>query len=202
MPYRNGPPVSKSLPGDYFDQIYAAEADPWNFTTSEYEAGKYKHTLEALPCARYGSAFEIGCSIGVLTSQLAARCDRLLSVDVAETALQAARKRCAHWPQVRFERMAVPGEYPAECFDLTVVSEVGYYLSRPDLEQLAGRIQQHTTAHGQLLLVHWLPPVADYPLTGDEVHEYFLSLPNWECLTSFRAPQYRLELLQRKDGDA
>lgn len=192
--------MSNSLPPAYFDQIYAAQADPWHFATSEYEARKYKHTLEVLPRDHYGSALEIGCSIGVLTSQLAARCDHLLSIDVSETALQAAQKRCAHWPQVRFERLIVPGEYPLGCFDLTVLSEVGYYLDRPDLAKLAWRIQQHTAVQGQLLLVHWLPFVAEYPLTGDQVHEYFLSLPDWQCLTAFREPQYRLELLQRREA--
>lgn len=191
--------MSNSLPPEYFDQIYAAQADPWNFATSQYEADKYKQTLAVLPESSYRSVLEIGCSIGVLTSQLADRCDQLLSIDVSETALQAARKRCAHLPQVRFKRLTVPGEYPPGCFDLTVVSEVGYYLSKPDLEKLAFRIKQQTNPQGQLLLVHWLPFVADYPLTGDQVHEYFLSLPDWKCLTSFQAPQYRLELLQRSE---
>ena len=40
---------------------------------------------------RYASAFEPGCSIGVLTAQLAPRCDRLLACDVAAAAVESAR---------------------------------------------------------------------------------------------------------------
>jgi cyclopropane fatty-acyl-phospholipid synthase-like methyltransferase len=146
-------------------------------------------------------AFEIGCSIGVLTAQLAARCDHLLSVDVSESALNQARRRCADLPNVEFQMLAVPQQYPRDAFDLTVVSEVGYYLSWNDLEKLARKIQNHTAAGGQLLLVHWLPKVDDYPLTGDQVHEYFLALPDWNCISRFRAPQYRIELLQMANSE-
>ena len=194
--------MADTLPPEYFHQIYATKADPWNFAASEYEAGKYQQTINTLNRGRYAHAFEIGCSIGVLTAQLAVRCDRLLSVDVSEAALQQARERCAGLSNVEFQLLSVPGEYPSGSFDLTVLSEVGYYLSWTDLGKLASLIEQHTAPRGQVLLVHWLPYVADYPLTGDQVHEYFLSLPDWHCLTQFRAPQYRIELLQRKDQGA
>ena len=70
-----------SLPSAYFEAIYQADADPWRFATSDYEREKYAATLAALPLQAYRSGFEVGCSIGVLTSQLARRCDRLLAVD-------------------------------------------------------------------------------------------------------------------------
>ena len=187
-----------TLPPEYFHQLYSANTDPWNFAASEYEAGKYRQTVATLPRPRYAHAFEIGCSIGVLTALLAPRCDHLLSVDVSDLALRQARERCASLPNVEFKNMPVPGEYPQDSFDLTVLSEVGYYLSWEDLGKLAQLIGQHTAPEGQLLLVHWLPFVPDYPLTGDQVHDYFLSLPDWTCLAQFRAPQYRIELLQRK----
>lgn len=193
--------MADTLPPDYFHQVYAANSDPWNFAASEYEADKYRRTIETLTCGRYAHAFEIGCSIGVLTAQLATRCNRLLSVDVSEVALQQARERCTSFSNVEFQLLSVPGEYPQGLFDLTVLSEVGYYLSWADLKKLSSLIQQHTAPGGQLLLVHWLPYVADYPLTGDQVHEYFLSLPDWQCRTQFRAPQYRIELLQQKDQE-
>ena len=190
--------MSESLSGEYFQKLYADNPDPWNFATSEYEAGKYQRTVETLSRDRYQQGFEIGCSIGVLTAMLAGRSEHLLSVDVSEEALRQARERCASLANVRFERLTVPGEYPPGSFDLTVVSEVGYYLGFRDLEKLAVEIRQHTVSEGQLLLVHWLPLVNDYPLTGDQVHDYFLSLPEWDCVSGFRAPQYRIELLQLK----
>ena len=56
---------------------------PGNSRRAPYEREKYDATLAALPL-RVGSAFEIGCSIGVLTRRLSERCDRLLAVDVAD----------------------------------------------------------------------------------------------------------------------
>ncbi len=49
----------------YFDQMYAASADPWGFTSRWYEKRKYALTLAMLPRERYADAFEPGCSIGV-----------------------------------------------------------------------------------------------------------------------------------------
>jgi hypothetical protein len=68
-----------SLQPDYFDAIYQRDPDPWQFATSEYEAGKYRATLAALPRKHYRNGFEVGCSIGVLTRMLAERCDDLLA---------------------------------------------------------------------------------------------------------------------------
>src|SRR3954452_2130231 len=98
----------ETLPQRFFDDIYAVAPDPWSFATSEYEREKYALTVAELPRQRYQSAFEIGCSIGVLTERLAERCDALLSVDVAERALQQAIERCAHLPQVRFACLQIP----------------------------------------------------------------------------------------------
>lgn len=83
---------NSSLRPDYFEDVYANVDDPWSFATSPYERAKYVETLAALPRARYQSAFEVGCSVGVLTSELAARCDAILSVDVAERPLRQARQ--------------------------------------------------------------------------------------------------------------
>jgi hypothetical protein len=39
----------------YFDQLYAAQSDPWRFATSDYERKKYALTLDALPKAHYAA---------------------------------------------------------------------------------------------------------------------------------------------------
>lgn len=167
---------ASSLPTEYFDDVYAADPDPWKFETSEYERAKYATTMAALPEARYRSGFEIGCSIGVLTEQLSRRCDRLLAVDVSDSALAKARARCVDAPNVDFAAMRVPDELPSRRFDLIMVSEVAYYWSLPDLARASTWMTDHLEPGGSLVLVHWTPPVADYPLGGDEVHEHFLEL--------------------------
>lgn len=193
--------MSESLRPEYFEDVYRRRSDPWDFATSPYEAGKYRATLEALPRARYVRAFEAGCSIGVLTAQLAARCEQLLSVDINESALDQARERCRDLPNVRFERAQLPDEFPAGPFDLVVISEIGYYLSKTDLARLRERCLNQLAPGGQLLLVHWTPPVPDYPLTGDEVHEEFLAQPEaLRHLAGAREEKYRLDLFERAVG--
>jgi len=190
-----------TLPPDYFDNVYRANEDPWQFASSPYERGKYAATLAALPRPRYERAFEIGGSIGVFTAQLAPRCGHLLSVDVSEAALYQARLRCANLPQVEIKKMQVPGEFPAGQFDLILVSEVGYYLSPPDLARAADQMLAALPSGGQLLLVHWTPVVHDYPQTGDEVHEFFLAKTQsggpLRHLSGQRQDKYRLDLLEK-----
>jgi predicted TPR repeat methyltransferase len=196
-------PAGESLAPSFFNAIYADDPDPWSFATSEYENTKYAVTLAALPRAHYASALEIGCSIGVLTEQLAARCDRLLSLDVAERALAQARERCAHRPGVTFERMQVPEAFPAGHFDLVVVSEVGYYWSMADLRRARDLIVEHLTPGGQVILVHFTVEVETYPISGDAVHEAFFERSDDQGdgtlrhLQGLREPRYRLDLFER-----
>jgi predicted TPR repeat methyltransferase len=188
-----------TLPASYFEAMYSEDPDPWNFETSEYEAEKYEASLAALPRSRYASAFEIGGSIGVLTKKLAGCCDQLLSVDLSKIAQAKAVARCQRLPQVSFEILNVPTEYPDQQFDLIVVSEVGYYWSWADLEKAKDKIVSSLNQKAHLLLVHWLQDVPDYPLTGDDVHDSFLSLcPNYlrHC-SGYYTQQYRLDLFER-----
>ncbi len=186
-----------SMSGAYFDELYRGSRDPWNFEKSFYEAAKYRDTLGNLPRKRYGEALELGCSIGVLTERLAPRCDRLLSIDVSEAALGEARKRCARLPQVRFARMHLPNDSPEGQFDLLLLSEVAYYWDREDLNRAADLLARHHRPGGHLVLVHFTPPVPDYPLTGDEVHDSWRARPEWRTIREKRRKRYRLDVLER-----
>jgi SAM-dependent methyltransferase len=191
-----------TLPPEYFDHVYHANRDPWNFETSPYERDKYAATLAALPRPHYPQAFEIGCSLGVLTAQLAPRCGHLLAVDVSEAALAQAQARCADLPQVEIRQLRVPEEFPRQSFDLILLSEVGYYWAPVDLARAADLIITGLVPGGQLLLVHWTPPVHDYPLTGDDVHESFLAKATdngpLRHLAGQRHDTYRLDLLEKR----
>lgn len=156
-------------------------------------------TIAALQKSRYRSAFEIGGSIGVLTQKLAHYCDSLLSIDVSKLAQDQAITRCQSLPQVRFEIMNFPQQYPEEKFDLILVSEVGYYWCREDLQIAQHRILEHLEPEGHLLLVHWLAYTPDYPLTGDEVHDSFLAFrpDQLKHILGQKNAQYRLDLWER-----
>lgn len=198
----NDQEMKKTLSPDYFEAVYETSDDPWNFATSDYEARKYAATLEALPCEKYAEAFEIGCSIGVLTARLATRCERLLAVDVNDSALAQAQKRCRDLPSVTLKKMFIPDEFPAHIFDLIVVSEVGYYLSVADWERTQDEIVNHLSPHGDVVLVHWTHFVDDYPQTGDAVHDGFdrRAAGRLEHLKTERTDDYRLDVWRKITG--
>ena len=187
---------TETIRPDYFDGLYAADPDPWRFATSDYEREKYAATLAALPPRRFAAALEVGCSIGVLTQQLAARCDRLLALDVAEAALAQARERC---PTVTFERRSVPDEWPPGRFDLIVFSEVLYYLDAAGIRATAARAMQAINPDGCILMVHYLGGT-DYPSTGDEAAEGFMAASGLSPALQVREPLYRIDRLDFAPG--
>ena len=191
-----------SLPPSYFEALYAEDADPWRFASSAYERAKYAATLKALPRQHYARALEVGCSIGILTRELAARCDTLLAVDVVDAALREAAARCAGLEGVTVRRLHVPDETPAGPFDLIVLSEVAYYWSAEDIVRVASLIEEVLVPGGDLVLVHWLG-ATDYPLSGDDAAVGLLAAvaPFTEPIAATRAEQYRLDLVRRRPRD-
>jgi SAM-dependent methyltransferase len=159
-----------SLDSTFFDEFYDGKEDPWGFETRWYESRKRAITLASLPRERYRNGLEVGCATGMLTADLAERCDDLLGIDIAEAPLSRARTRLAGQSQVHFANRATPGEWPEGVFDLVVLSEVGYYWDAGDLATAINRIKSSLAADGTLLLCHWRRPVSEYPLTGDQVH--------------------------------
>ena len=190
-----------SLPPAYFESLYAADPDPWRFATSPYEAAKYAATLEALG-PRYDRALEIGCAIGVLTERLASRCCHLLALDVAETALAAARTRCAALDGVTFRLARFPAEAPPGPFDLILLSEVVYYWSPTDIDAAATAIATALQPGGDLLLVHWIKET-DYPLSGDDATLRLRRALGGavHVAAEARTDSYRLDLWRRSPPD-
>jgi cyclopropane fatty-acyl-phospholipid synthase-like methyltransferase len=188
----------QTLRPEYFDALYTADPDPWKFAASPYERDKYALTLDAMPNPRCRSALEVGCSIGVLTRSLASRCDTLVAIDAAQSALVEARRRCADLPRVSFEHMFVPEQWPDGDFELILLSEVVYYLSRDDVGRLAARVAGSLAKGGSVILVHWTGPT-NYPLSGDEAATLFIERigPTFVVERADRYAEFRLDVLSR-----
>ncbi len=182
----------------HFQRLYDADADPWRFRTSDYEQAKYRKTIEALGARRFRSAFEVGCSIGVLTRMLAPRCNALLAVDIVEQPLVAARAAGVRQPWVQFKRMQVPGEWPVGMFELVVLSEVLYFLAPRDLAAVADRVLASVEPNGVVLLVNWRGESGD-PCTGDEAAGMFVAHTRGSLRHGMHhlEDRYRLDVLVR-----
>ncbi|THG29921.1 class I SAM-dependent DNA methyltransferase [Naasia lichenicola] len=179
----------------YFRDLYAADADPWGFESRWYEERKRAITLAALPAQRYGSALELGCSIGVLTAQLAPRCDALVATDFDSTALDQARARLEGASNVEFVRSALPDEWPDGRFDLILMSEVGYFLTEEALRRVAARIVGSLAPSGVLLLCHWRPAFDPAPLDGDRVHRIIREATGYPAVVHHEEDDFLLDVL-------
>jgi SAM-dependent methyltransferase len=188
---------TETLDGAYFDGMYATAADPWGFSSRWYEARKYAISLAMLPAAHYDRAFEPGCSVGVLTAMLAPRCGTLLACDVSAAAVRAAAGRTAASPQVRVERRQLPGDWPGGRFDLVVLSELLYYFAAGDLAAVLSLAVTALRPGGTLLAAHWRHPVADYPGTGDDVHQAIAARPELTLVADHREPDFLAQAFVR-----
>jgi SAM-dependent methyltransferase len=184
----------------YFETMYAESADPWGFGERWYERRKYAITLAALPRPRYRRAFEPGCSIGVLTAQLADRCDRVVATDVVPRALERARHRLEERgvaARVELGLVSLLDPWPPGTFDLVVLSEVLYYLTPDDLASTLKRAVGSLEEGGTLVAVHWQRPVPEYPQTGRAVHEGIAATDGLVRAGSYRDEDFRLDVYTR-----
>ncbi|WP_420122677.1 bifunctional PIG-L family deacetylase/class I SAM-dependent methyltransferase [Nakamurella sp.] len=190
-------PVRRSLTAGYFTELYRAADDPWRLGGSWYEERKRALTAAALPRARFRSAFEPGCAVGLLTELLAPRCDRYLAADIAAEPLARVTQRLAGQDHVDVRRLTLPDQWPDGDFDLVVLSEVGYYLDHVDLSRVIERTVSALTPDGVVLACHWRHPAAGYPLTGDEVHAALAAEPGLITLAAHTEEDFRLDVFAR-----
>lgn len=177
-----------------FDTLYRGSEDPWALEGSWYEQRKRALLLASLPRQRYASAFEPGCAQGLLTEQLAQRCDRLLAGDCAPQAVAAAARRLQGQPGVQLERIALPQDWPAQDFDLVVVSEVLYYLAPAQLDAVIARLLAMADGSMTLAACHWLPRIEGCALSGDEVHACLRRALPWPQACSIKDADFALDV--------
>ncbi len=178
---------------EFFETMYAEREDPWEFASSQYERDRYAAIVRALGNRRYRRAFEPGCSIGILTAQLAMFCDHVEAVDISPTAASRACLRCENLTNVQILCRGLPEMIPNEEIDLVVFSEIGYYFSETQLSSLAMELVKRMTPEGTFLAVHWLGSSQDHVLDGDRVHSILQTIPNLSLVESERYPGFRLD---------
>ncbi len=181
-----------------FEERYRAQPDPWGYTTSDYERGKYQATLAACGDGSFSHALELGGSIGVFSELLAPRCERLTTIDAAPTAVAAARRRLASFPNVRTLVGSIPDAVPDHEFDLVVASEILYYLSTTELAGTLTRLRSQMVGGARLVAVHWRPPGQERPLDADQVHRLLHEQPWLRSVVSGATDDYLLDVLERR----
>lgn len=181
-----------------FEARYRADPDPWSYTTSPYERAKYAATLAACGDGPFAAAIELGASIGVFSALLAPRCEALVTIDAAPTAVAAARARLRDAPQVDVRLGAIPADIPRRDYDLVVSSEILYYLQPDPLAQTLEVLRRCTAPGARWVAVHWRPPGPERPHDAAGVHARLRSQPWLTVLSSGHTDDYLLDVLQRR----
>ena len=190
---------AQSMEADWFDEFYRRNSDdPWGFESRWYEQRKRALLLATLPARELGDVFEIGCATGLLTAQLAPRAREVIAMDAATAAVETARARLAPEARVSVRQGRVPEDWPTGRFDTIIFSEIGYYLSPTDLQHTLLRIEASLGDDDHVVACHWRHSVAEYPQTGDQVHEALRSVPGWETVSLHVEKDFLLEVFARR----
>lgn len=186
------------VPESWFARLYATSDDPWDYTRSAYEQRKYALTAAALPNARYGKAYEPGCSIGKFSVMLAQRVDQLLCSDFSPDAVALARQRLRDHPHAVVERHTLPQDYPEEQFDLVVLGDLCIFLTPPRLGELLERVVGSLPPGGHLVAAHGHGLSSDIFMSGDQVHARIRRHPALRKLGGYRDNAFRLDIWERR----
>lgn len=146
----------------YFEDLYRHNSDPWGYDAHWYEARKRQICLALLTKPRYPKVLEVGCSNGHLSFHLAQRADELVCIDVSERAVHLASERLQEFEHVVVENRKIPEDYSIQKFDLILISEMAYYLSKDELHQFIEKLKHSLNDDGEILCCHWRHEIQDF----------------------------------------
>ena len=183
---------------EYFEEIYRASDDPWQYQSRWYEVRKRQLCLASLVHSHYQNGIELGCANGVFSQALADRCQHLLCIDANPKAIQLTAQRNAGFSHIEVQQGLIPQDLPQpdssqpdssqdpsqHGFDLIVINEILYYLNSNEIAQVIAWIKQQLKPQGTLLCCHWRYPIEHFDLTGVDVHKQLREqLPFLQYLT-------------------
>jgi 2-polyprenyl-3-methyl-5-hydroxy-6-metoxy-1,4-benzoquinol methylase len=112
--------------------------------------------VELISDRHYGSCLDVGTGYGHYAEAVAPLCDEVLAIDISEVAIQEARERLSHLPNVTFKAQNIRTFLFNEKYDLIVLGEVIYYFGDKYLpgsfHKLLKRISVALTINGRILL--------------------------------------------------
>ncbi len=187
-----------------FEAAYAGGADPWASANPayRYQRRKYEVLAGLLPDRPFARALDLGCGHGLFARHLAPRAGHVLGLDLAQAAIDQARKLSAHLPNLAFEQADLT-DLPAELdgqFDLVVVADTLYYLSPlPDalLKAMALRVARLLAPGGLCLLAnHFFFSADAESRLSQRIHRAFAWSPALSVVSEHRRAFFLASLLQ------
>jgi predicted TPR repeat methyltransferase len=190
-----------------FENAYNAFYDPWVAADPRYhyQAKKYAHLMTCLPAGRrFARVLDLGCGLGMLSTQLAAHADQVTGVDIAQAAVDRAAARAGQYANLSFQQADVldlPASFDGR-FDLVVIADTLYYLPPPItpalLEKLAARVAKLLVPGGLCLLAnHYFFRIDPASRLSRRIHDTFAGCPHFAVTLQGRRPFYLVTRLVR-----
>ena len=182
-----------------FEAKYRADPDPWRTLTDPYESHKRERTLAACGPGPFSAACDLGAGTGVLAAALAPRCDRLLALDGAPTAVAEAQRRLAPFSHAEARIATLPEGLPTGPLDLVVASEILYYLDDGPFHMVLDWLPEALTLGGRAVAVHWTGSAPDLRRSADEVGAALATIAGMRTVEDGAGPTegFRLDALER-----
>jgi trans-aconitate methyltransferase len=182
-----------------FEAKYRIDPDPWRTLTDPYESHKRELTLAACGPGPFSSACDLGAGTGVLAAALAPRCDRLLALDGAPTAVAEAQRRLVPFPHAEARVATLPDGLPTGPLDLVVASEILYYLDNGSFHMVLDWLPNALTRGGCVVAVHWTGSAPDLQRSADEVGTALATTPGLRMIEdgAEATEGFRLDILER-----
>lgn len=137
---------------DFAARYAAPSGDVWGYAGSPEHLRRADWILDALPRERFARVLEVGCAQGFLTERLAPRADGLVACDFSPDAVAQARRRLADAPHVECRVVDIREGFPGADFDLCLFSDVLYYLSRRETDEVLAQAA-HAIAPGGFVVI-------------------------------------------------
>ena len=168
-----------------FADKFAQDSDPWSTWTAPDEVLKRQAILHALSCRPVGRVLELGAGNGSNSRAMARRGLRLDATEATAEGTRLVAKAIAACRRAKAFELVAPARTPRPRYDVIVISELLYYLSRKDMAKLARQISQLLERGGVLVLAHHRITFYDFAQRADGIQERFLTLTGaaWERRT-------------------
>jgi SAM-dependent methyltransferase len=186
-----------------FEALYGESDDPWDSFNPRfsYQRRKYETMMDLLPTGRtFTRVLDLGCGLGTLSRMLAARSDSVLGLDVAQAAVDHARRRHGGVANLSFERGDILDCVLTGKFDMVMIVDTLYYLpstSDAALDEVACRIADLLEPGGICVLSNHLFAFGwdDATRLSRTIRKVFSRSPRFTLISSHWRPFFLTTLL-------
>ncbi|MEE4207823.1 MAG: SAM-dependent methyltransferase [Parvularcula sp.] len=166
--------MTSAIDIDGFEARYRSEADPWEVFSKQDELAKCEAVIAAAKRGDTTDILELGSGIGGHSAALCAIAKRLDCIEATPTGVARTRERLAGCTNAKVYQKTLPTKLPRSLYSTIIISELLYYLSVPDMAEVASSVIAALPPDGQLILAHHWAHFEDAQQDGANIHQDFV----------------------------